>query len=142
MNSCFASPVKKYQLSKLLRDGEGSSGCRSAQGGVPKSYCRSLLCRFSVPPTPTMLFPLKGCTFPSSLHGVQSRAACAYRSLLHGGPKASLPSCVLYHKQEKHFLTASLGMNWTDGPLGLNVCVLEMGVCVFILLTRTCFKRK
>lgn len=52
-------------------------------------------------------------------------------------PKASLSSCLLCYKQEKHFLTASPGMNWTDGPLGLNVCVLEMGVCVSILLTRT-----
>lgn len=115
--------------------------------GVPREgFQRATAGAFFVdsqfPPTPTMLFPLEGCTFPYSLHGVQSRAACGYRSLLHSGLKASLPSCVLCYKQEKHFLTASLGMNWTDGPLGLNVCVLEMGVCVSILLTRTCFKRK
>lgn len=94
--------MKQYQLSKLLRDGGGSSGCRSVNS--PQSYCRGLHCRLSAPPTPPILLsPREGCTFPSSLvvHRQLRRVITASYVM---GLKLLFPhvSCA---KQEDHFLT-------------------------------------
>lgn len=75
------------------------------------------------------------------------RPVCGYNSLLNDGPKASFwllkvsfwllfprDSCAA-QEGKGNISSRLLGMNWTDSSLGLSFCVLEMGVCVFFLLS-------